>query len=131
MSTMVVDIETVRDVPFAGDRVCRIESPPGAGVTSAPLRLTRRGQVVLVLAVLAIAYGLLTLLSTPAASTGQVRHVPGHRVVVEPGQTLWDIARSVAPQADPREVVAEIVDLNSLPDPGAIRVGQPLNIPEQ
>jgi hypothetical protein len=42
---------------------------------------------------------------------------------------VWDIAHRSAPQADPRAVVAEIEDLNSLSDAGAIRVGQPLEVP--
>jgi LysM domain len=96
-----------------------------------PLRLTQRGRLVVVLAVLGLAYGAMTMMSAPAASTGQVRHVRAQTVVVNPGETLWDIAKSVAPGSDPRAVVADIVDLNALADPGAIRVGQPLDIPEE
>ena len=36
------------------------------------------------------------------------------RVVVRPGQTLWSIATKADPYADPRAVIQEIVDDNSL-----------------
>ncbi|MGH3448485.1 MAG: LysM peptidoglycan-binding domain-containing protein [Nocardioidaceae bacterium] len=96
---------------------------------AAPVRLTRRGRLVLVLGVLALAFAALTLLGDPALSTGQAHHAATETVVVKPGETLWEIAGKVAPQEDPRAVIAEIVDLNSLPDAGSIRVGQPLYVP--
>jgi LysM repeat protein len=96
---------------------------------STELRLTRRGRLVVVMAVIALALGALTMLGAPAASTAHVHHPTAHTVVVEPGETLWDIASTVAPGQDPRELVAEIVDLNSLTDPGAIRAGQSLYVP--
>jgi hypothetical protein len=94
------------------------------------VRLTRRGRLVLVLATLALAFGAFTLMSDPAASTKAAHHAAAEQVVVEPGQTLWDIAQSVAPGEDTRVVIAEIVDLNSLGSAGDIRAGQPLYVPE-
>jgi nucleoid-associated protein YgaU len=145
MSSMVIDVEQVasargrlsssRDAAGLSRRAegrGRPARPRPSTATGDPaLRLTRRGRLVVVLVVLALAYVALTMVSAPAASTGQVRHVHAHTVVVTPGETLWDIARSVAPESDPRDVIAEIVDLNSLTDPGAIRVGQPLDVPAQ
>jgi Tfp pilus assembly protein FimV len=128
MSTMVINGERVRDVPPRTVQVNRPTAPP-CRQSASQVRLTRRGRIALVLVVLALSYVVLTMLSAPAASTGHVHHAPAHTVVVEPGQTLWDIARSAAPREDPREVVQQIVDLNSLPDPGSIRPGQPLNVP--
>ncbi len=95
------------------------------------MRLTRRGRVIVLVAVIALAFGALTLLGGPAASTGGVHHSVARTVVVDPGQTLWDIASTVAPDKDPRQVIAQIVALNSLADPGSIRAGQPLYIPAQ
>jgi hypothetical protein len=46
--------------------------------------------------------------------------------VVAPGDTLWSIAAAVAPEADVRETVARLVELNG-DDP--IIVGQQLRIP--
>jgi nucleoid-associated protein YgaU len=144
MSSMVIDVQPVTSTRGpsparhsaglsrrAEGRGRPARPRPCAATGDPPLRLTRRGRLVVLLVVLGLAYVALTMVSAPAASTGQVRHVRAHTVVVTPGETLWDIARSVAPESDPRDVVAEIVDLNSLTDPGAIRVGQPLDVPAQ
>ena len=64
------------------------------------------------------------------AVTGDAKLEPVRTVQVQPGQTLWDIARKVAPDQDPRAVVDAIVDLNALTDPGALQVGQRLGIPD-
>lgn len=130
MSSIVVEVRTVRETSERTLGVGPACSRRRAAHDT-PLRLTQRGRVALILAVLALAYGVMAMLSAPAASTGQVRHVPTHTVVVTAGETLWDIAKSVAPRSDPRPVVAEIVDLNSLSDPGSIRAGQPLDVPAQ
>jgi hypothetical protein len=93
------------------------------------LRLTRRGRLVVVLSVLLAACGGLTLRGAPAASTDVMHHTRTATVVVSPGQTVWDIAARIAPRADIRATVAEIERLNSLPDAGSVRVGQPLFVP--
>ena len=127
MSTTVIDLEAVRESRHtaAPRRAARCTTER----RSPALRLTRRGRVVVLVGVLTLALALFTLFGAPAASTDHVRHVPATTVVVQPGQTLWDIAQSVAPHEDPREVIASIVDLNALSDPGAIRAGQPLHVP--
>jgi LysM repeat protein len=51
-------------------------------------------------------------------------------VTVSSGQTLWQIAGDIAPQADPREVVADIVQLNQLGS-GDIQAGQTIAIPAE
>jgi LysM repeat protein len=81
------------------------------------------------LALLVLALSVLAFVPTPAASTATPHHSTSPTVVVQPGQTLWDIAAKAAPASDPRDVVAQIVDLNNLADPGAIRAGQPLYVP--
>lgn len=103
---------------------------------SASLRLTRRGRLVIVLALLTLALCGYALAGGPAASSSPAALVDGpsrptavKTVVVRPGQTLWDIATAAAPRQDPRELIAEIADLNSLSDAGSIRVGQPLIVP--
>lgn len=77
------------------------------------------------------ALGVFAQQSGPAESTSVVHHPHLSTVVVEPGQTVWDIARSVSGDSDPRQVVAEIEQLNSLSDAGSIRVGQPLFVPRR
>jgi len=108
-----------------------VAAPTRAAVRQAPpvLRLTRRGRVVVVLTVLVIALGFLAMGGAPAASTDVVHHQRTTTVLVSPGETVWDIARRVAPQADTRSTVAEIEQLNSLSDAGSVRVGQLLQVP--
>jgi nucleoid-associated protein YgaU len=96
---------------------------------TAHLRLTRRGRVVVLLVALALTLAAFTLIGGPAASTASAHHPVAATIIVQPGQTLWDVARAVAPHSDPRVVVAEITELNDLSDPGAIRPGQPIFVP--
>jgi nucleoid-associated protein YgaU len=72
---------------------------------------------------------LLAMRGAPAASTGVVHHPHLETVVVEPGDTLWSIARQLAPGSDPRPLVTEIERLNDLSDAGTVRVGEPLFMP--
>ncbi len=51
-------------------------------------------------------------------------------VSIAPGQPLWQLAEQVAPQADPREVVADILALNGLRS-ADVQPGQELAIPQQ
>jgi Tfp pilus assembly protein FimV len=63
------------------------------------------------------------------AASDVPHHATSHSVVVEPGQTLWDIAGRIAPDHDARQVVADIEDLNGLSDPGSLAAGQSLYVP--
>lgn len=118
------------------------------------LVLTRRGRRAIRAAVLVTTTSVVALLLVlawlgaaasvaPAASAGDGR--PGVvsgalssrlaaeapervEVVVRPGDTLWQIARSNAPDRDPRSVVADIVRLNDLPST-AVAAGAVLVVP--
>ncbi|MGI5164156.1 LysM peptidoglycan-binding domain-containing protein [Spirillospora sp. CA-253888] len=99
-----------------------------------PVRLTRRGRVVLV-AFAAIVLLVLFWLTMGPGAGAQDRGTPpgsgGHRVeyvVVEPGQTLWEIAVRVSGDGDPRLTVQRIIDLNGLPGP-IVQPGQRLRMP--
>jgi nucleoid-associated protein YgaU len=81
------------------------------------------GATVLVLGML----GILAMTRGAEAGVG-VRPVVEHRYVVRPGDTLWGIATNLAPDRDPRVVVAQIVDANGV-EPGGIQPGQVLVIP--
>jgi LysM repeat protein len=78
--------------------------------------------------------GLLVLalsVSAPAVSramTGGSARGAGDRYVVQSGDTLWSIAVSRAPGADPRPVVQAIADANQV-DAGSLVPGQVLLIP--
>ena len=54
---------------------------------------------------------------------------PVMRVVVEPGQTLWSLARTYRPDEDPRRVVDWIRSLNPSVNPGRLQVGQVVLVP--
>jgi hypothetical protein len=114
---------------------------PSAGAVSGParssarthLRLTRRGRVVLTsLAAIPLVIGALVfaLNGGGAAASGDRAHVQFQYVTVESGQSLWSIAEKVAPSADPRDVIADIVSLNQL-DTAVVSPGQRLAIPAQ
>lgn len=103
----------------------------------APIRLTRRGRIVvgtlIGIAVAAVAAVIWLAVAGQARASGnaKARWSGGGtvaRVVVKPGQTLWGIAAQADPGADPRVVIPEIVDMNSLSST-AISVGQVLWVP--
>jgi nucleoid-associated protein YgaU len=102
---------------------------PATVPARAGLRLTRRGRltVVLLIALLAL---VVTLVG--AASVSAVTSAPAagstSTVVVQPGQTLWELAEQVAPDRDPREVIKAISDANALTT-ALVAPGQSLVIP--
>jgi hypothetical protein len=114
----------------------RFGSVGGAQPQRAPLRLTRRGRLVvtvLLVAVFSAAVLLLTaLVSGRAQATNHGEPRAGyqgmHKIVVRPGQTMWSIAAAAEPTADPRSVVQEIMSANALDGPG-ITAGQLLWVP--
>ncbi len=56
------------------------------------------------------------------------RHAPAAVVVVEPGDTLWQLAQEHVPGRDPRSVVTEIVALNGLGSAG-VQAGAEVLVP--
>jgi nucleoid-associated protein YgaU len=96
---------------------------------SAPVRLTHRGRLVLALA-LALVAGL-AVLGLGLGGASAVRGTGGPvttTVVVQPGETLWQIAQRVAPGADPRLTVDRLQRLNGL-DGALVVPGQELVVP--
>jgi LysM repeat protein len=63
-----------------------------------------------------------------AQDDGGLRLAGGVSTVVQPGDTLWSIARSVAGEADVRDVVDEIQRLNDL-EGTTLVPGQVLELP--
>ena len=51
-------------------------------------------------------------------------------ITVSAGDSLWSIAQEIAPQADPRDVVDAIAQLNALDD-ATVSAGQRLAIPAE
>src|SRR5262245_52494374 len=107
----------------------QIGSPP-------PVRLTARGRVVVtvlavaVIAALALVVALAAAGGAQAASHGQpaAGYQGMHQIVVRPGQTLWSIASTGEPGADPRDVVQQIMTANAMTG-ATITAGQLLWVP--
>ena len=100
---------------------------------AAPLRLTRRGRVVIAIA----AALLVTMVSLLLAGVAQAtNHGPSARaarqnlvqVLVRPGQSLWSVVESADPDQDTRAVIQQIIDLNSL-NGDTVLAGQQLWVP--
>jgi hypothetical protein len=97
--------------------------------TRTSLRLTRRGRLVLVLAVtLLVVLAGLTLGHGSSLAAGRGDAPARHAVIVHSGETLWSVAARIAPQQDPRLVVADIQSLNHLSS-AAVEPGQQLVVP--
>jgi len=92
-----------------------------------PARLTRRGRVVVVLAMLALlVLAGFTLGRVSSQAAGLSKPLP--TVTVHAGETLWQIAARVAPHADRRALVMQLEALNHLHD-GRVVAGQQLRLP--
>lgn len=104
---------------------------PSAGTRpSAPVRLTRRGQVVVVLLLLAVLSAAAVALGSATVASGEAGTVPETRVVkVQQGQTLWQIAAEANPSGDVRDTVDDIMRMNSLPSAGGLQMGTDLAVP--
>ena len=113
-----------------------LPSVPSAAATvsaNAPLRLTRRGRLLLVGAPLMLTMAALLVFigffTAPAMASGnspeQTRTI---QVAVSTGDSLWSLATEFAPERDPRTVVADIVELNNLDD-ATVPAGRQLYIP--
>jgi len=99
------------------------------------LRLTARGRRVLAaLAALPVvgAVAVATFAGGAALGSNDTGAAAGtfRSVTVMPGDSLWGIAERVAPDADPREVVNEIISLNVLPN-AAVDAGERIAIPTE
>lgn len=94
------------------------------------LRLTRRGRVVFTglaavpLVVVAMVLGLNGGMATATGAAG----APLDALTVTPGQSMWALASAVAPDEDPREVIASFVQVNQL-DSVDVVAGQQLLVP--
>jgi LysM domain len=98
-----------------------------------PLRLTRRGRIVVAVAT-ALLLAVLSLVIAASAQATSHPASPGAaqrnlaQVTVRPGQSLWSVAENADPNADTRVVVQQIIELNGLTG-NLVFAGQRLWVP--
>ncbi len=87
------------------------QSPARAQVITVPWRsAVALAVAVMVVGALAVAVGRGALASlVPAAPPAAASAATGERVVVQPGDTMWSIARRVQPSGDVRPLVDRLV----------------------
>lgn len=97
------------------------------------LRLTRRGRVVIgvlvTMAVAALLAGAGMFAAAQAQASAEVSGEQFTYVVAEPGDSLWSLATRIAPGADPRDVIDDVMRLNQLQSVD-IEAGQQIAIPK-
>lgn len=131
MTTMALT-QDVRLLPAESvDKQASVTRRRAPGRRQGRVSLTRRGRFLVVLLLLAVALVAFTLgrATTSEASSAGGAGSPAYRtVVVQPGQTLWQLAARIAPDSDPRVTVQRLVELNDLAGP-AVVAGQQLAVP--
>ena len=113
------------------DRTRAVGTPAPVQEGRGHVRLTGRGRLLVLLVLVGLllaAFAAGRSASSSATSEPAPAAVSLGQLVVQPGDTLWSVARSIAPDRDPRDVVAQLRRLNDLPS-GALRVGQQLLLP--
>jgi LysM repeat protein len=95
------------------------------------LRMTKRGRTVLLtliaapLVVVALALGI-----NAGGATATNSSTPLAKITVVNGETLWAVAKQIAPNSDPRDVISDIMSVNRL-STADIYPGEQLSIPAQ
>lgn len=124
-------MSTISIVPHrvAAPRPVRVAAQPRR--QAGPVRLTRRGRLVVFLFALAVVVTAAVWLASGSAATREEGAGGSIDVVtVAPGETLWQIASDVAAATggDVRGAIADIQDLNTL-DGSTLYAGQQLRVP--
>jgi cell division protein YceG involved in septum cleavage len=126
MTTMTLD--TMFDSPRLDGS--RLDSPRLPRAARSAVRLTRRGRLVVVVAALLVAFAIGVFVTAAGSVATQQPGTPAPTKIVQvgTGDTLWDIAASLADDGDVRAVMEEIKQLNAL-DSGVLQAGQRLVVP--
>ena len=127
-----VALQTPRHAPPGKQAIHPARAARGQAANP-PLRLTRRGRIVVAVAAALVLAALSLVIAGAAqatnhpvsAGTGQ-QHLA--QVTVHPGQNLWSVAESADPSADTRAVIQQIIELNSLTG-NTVFAGQRLWVP--
>lgn len=102
-------------------------------VRSPRLRLTKRGRAVLTFLAatpLVVAALMFALNGGGATASLAGSDAAFQYVTVDAGETLWQVAERIAPNADPRDVIQQFMQLNQL-DSADVVAGVELAIPPQ
>ena len=102
-------------------------------VAVSPIKLTRRGRLVLSTVSLGImlaisAFSLFGITTSSAKASNETSNSATTQIVVAPGETLWTIAARVNPEIDPRAVIEDIKALNVI-EGSEVYAGQVLLVP--
>lgn len=122
---------SLRTVTFPRQTVSQTAAPRAAYTrkTAPGLRLTRRGRLVVAAAAALVICVAMGLAATAAQAAGAARARPPAPVtIVRQGDSLWSVAERVAPDADARIVIQEIIQLNGLAGT-VIYPGERLRVP--
>ena len=93
------------------------------------MRLTMRGKVVFSSLIAGVVVFSTLIFSSSDASARSADIQDKHNyVTVLTGDTLWDLAATIDPQGDPRDLVFELMDINNLAS-AELSPGQELLIP--
>ncbi|WP_309130885.1 LysM peptidoglycan-binding domain-containing protein [Brevibacterium sp.] len=93
------------------------------------LRLLR--TIIFALVIVGGAFFVATQSSTAEAVSGSAAvGIDAESVIVEEGQSLWEVAVGLDLDRDPRDVVADIVEINHLSSP-VVHPGQTLDVPRR
>lgn len=103
---------------------------PARASVEGPLRLTRRGRLVIVVACVGLLFGAFVAFGPSVIATDEAGPAPT-TVTVLPGDTLWEIAGRVDSNGDIRNVVDDILEMNDIADAGNLRIGSELAVPSQ
>lgn len=113
-------MNSIADTPTVG---------PFVGAKPA-VRLTRRGRLVVFAAALVAVLAFGVIVSSAVVATGDAGEPPATEVVmVQPGETLWQIASDIHPGGDLRDTVDDIMRLNALDSPAGLQMGAELHLP--
>ena len=94
----------------------------------APIRLTRRGRIVVLTFFILMASLASAVLWTTASRADDPVEGPAPTVVVQPDDSLWSIAERVAPGRPPLDVIHDIRTLNGI-DNWYVYAGETLVVP--
>ncbi|MDO5688486.1 MAG: LysM peptidoglycan-binding domain-containing protein [Pseudoscardovia radai] len=100
-----------------------------AALDSGPLRLTRRGRIVVSLVITALVFALAGLLGPVRSAYSREEPQRVEVYQVQPGDTLWEYAEQITPEGgDVRDTVRQIQKLNDMDTP-TLYAGQRLVVP--